>query len=140
MAKTMQGIDSNILIYALHQDFPEHRESVQVFLDIMQKDKPIAISSIVFMEVYHTLVHKIKISAEKVKLRLKALILSPNIIVLEISSKSILYALELAVKRNLGGRDSLIAANYLENAISIILSHDKDFDKIPEIQRIDPIS
>lgn len=140
MVKTMQGIDSNILVYALHQDFPEHQKCVQVFLDVMHKNKPLAISSIVFMEVYHTLVHKIKISAEKVKLRLKSLILSSNIMVLEITSKSILYALELAGSRNLGGRDSLIAANYLENAISIIISHDKDFDKIPEIQRVDPIS
>ena len=135
----MEGLDSNILIYALHKDFPEHDESLRVFTDRISKDQPLAVSSIVFMEVYHTLVHKVKVPAEDVKARLKAIILSSNIMVLEITSKSVLFALELAEKRKLGGRDALIAANYLENAISIIISHDKDFDKISELYRIDPI-
>jgi predicted nucleic acid-binding protein len=135
----MEGIDINILIYALHKDFPEHKKSVSVFLEKIRNEQPLAVSCIIFMEVYHTLVHKVKIPANEVKNRLKALILSSNTLVLEITTKSILHALELAEIRNLGGRDALIAANYLENSISTIISHDKDFDNIPELKRIDPI-
>ena len=135
----MEGIDTNILIYALHKDFPEHKESVSIFLEKIRKEQPLAISSIVFMEAYNTLVYKVKKPANEVKKRLKAIILSSNVMVLEITAKSILFALELAEIRKLGGRDALIAANYIENSINKIISLDNDFDNIPELNRIDPI-
>ncbi|MHA1490606.1 MAG: type II toxin-antitoxin system VapC family toxin [Promethearchaeota archaeon] len=63
---------------------------------------------------------------------------SENVSILNITVSTIILAFEIAEKYKTGGRDSLIAANLLENNINVIYSHDKDFDKIANIERIDP--
>jgi predicted nucleic acid-binding protein len=86
------------------------------------------------------LVYKITYPPEEVKKRLIALMKSKNINILAITSKTVLFALEVASQYNVGGRDALIAANYLESGCSEIISHDSDFDRIPLLQRKDPIN
>ena len=135
----MRGIDSNILVYALNKDLPEHLPCKKLLINIVNGKELVSIPSIVFMECFHTLVKAFKFKEVDVKRRLIAIIDSKNINVLEISTSSLLLAFEIAEKYNTGGRDSLIAASLLENKIQEIYSHDTDFDKILLIKRIDPI-
>ena len=134
----MRGIDSNILVYALNKDLPEHLSCKKLLINIVNGNELVSIPSIVFMESFHALVKAFKFKEFDVKKRLTALIDSKNINVLEISTSSILFAFEIAEKYKTGGRDSLIAASLLENKIQEIYSHDSDFDKIKLINRIDP--
>ncbi|HEC40990.1 hypothetical protein LCGC14_0718270 [marine sediment metagenome] len=135
----MRGIDSNILVYALNKDLPEHLPCKKLLINIVNGKELVSISSIVFMECFHALVNAFNYKGEEVKKRLIAIIDSKNINVLDISTSSILLAFEIAEKYRTGGRDSLIAANLLENKVQEIYSHDADFDKILLIKRIDPI-
>ena len=135
----MRGIDSNILVYALNKDLPEHLPCKDLLISIVNGKEIVSIPSIVFMECFHALVKAFNYKEVEVKKRLIAIIDSKNINVLDISTSSILLAFEIAEKYNTGGRDSLIAASLLENKVQEIYSHDKDFDKILLIKRIDPI-
>ena len=135
----MRGIDSNILVYALNKDLPEHLPCKELLLNIVSGKELVSIPSIVFMECFHALVKAFEYKEVEVKKRLVAIIDSKNINVLDISTSSILFAFEIAEKYRTGGRDSLIAASLLENKIQEIYSHDSDFDKIGLIKRIDPI-
>jgi len=135
----MRGIDSNILVYALNKDLPEYLPCKELLINIVNGKELASIPSIVFMECFHALVKAFKFKEVEVKKRLVAIMDSKNINVLDISTSSILLAFEIAEKYKTGGRDSLIAASLLENKIQEIYSHDKDFDKILLINRIDPI-
>ena len=135
----MRGIDSNILVYALNKDLPEHLPCKELLINIVNGKELVSIPSIVFMESFHALVKAFNYKEGEVKKRLIAIIDSKNINVLDISTSSILFAFEIAEKYKTGGRDSLIAASLSENKIQEIYSHDSDFDKIMLIKRIDPI-
>jgi len=135
----MRGIDSNIIIYALNSDLPEHEPCKVLFEKIADANEIAGIPSIVFMESYHALVYKFKFLSSEVKRRLTAILDSENVIIYTISTSTILYAFEIASQYKIGGRDSLIAASLLENNVNEIYSHDADFDKINEITRVDPI-
>ncbi|TFG28582.1 MAG: PIN domain-containing protein [Promethearchaeota archaeon] len=135
----MKGMDSNIIVYALNQDLPEHSECRNLLKNIAEGKETISIPSIVLMESYHALVNAYKYDGSEVKKRLISIIDSENINVLEISVSTILLAFEIADEYKTGGRDSLIAASLLEYDIKKIYSHDKDFDKIKRLKRIDPV-
>jgi predicted nucleic acid-binding protein len=135
----MRGIDSNILVYALNEDLPEHVPCRDLLINIVNGQELVSIPSIVFMECFHALVKAFKYKEIEVKKRLIAIMDSRNINILDISTSSVLLAFEIAEKYGTGGRDSLIVASLLENKIQEIYSHDTDFDKILLIQRIDPI-
>ena len=134
----MRGIDSNILVYALNKDLPEHLPCKELLINVVSGKELVSIPSIVFMECFHALVKAFEYKEVEVKKRLIAIIDSKNINVLDISTSSILFAFEIAEKYKTGGRDSLIAASLLENKIQEIYSHDSDFDKIILLKRIDP--
>lgn len=136
----MNGIDTNIIVYSLAGDYPEHLQCKEYFLQIAKGKMSVIISGIAIMEAYHTLIYKIKYPPDKVKRRLKAFMKSKNINILKITSRTVLFALEIASQYNVGGRDALIAANYLESGCRDIISHDSDFDRIPLLQRKDPIA
>ncbi len=134
----MRGIDSNILVYALNKDLPEHLPCKELLIGIINGKELIGIPSIVFMECFHALVKAFKYKEVEVKKRLVAIIDSRNVNVFDISTSSILFAFEIAEKYRTGGRDSLIAASLLENKIQELYSHDSDFDSILLMKRIDP--
>ena len=135
----MRGIDSNIIVYALNEDLPEHFFCKDLMKKVINGKEIVSIPSIVFMESFYALVYAYKFKETEVKKRLIALIDSRNMILMDITTATILLAFEIAEKFETGGRDSLIAASLLENKIQEIYSHDSDFDKIILLKRIDPI-
>lgn len=49
-------------------------------------------------------------------------------------TKRICIALEMAAKYNLGGRDSLIIANFLLNKVSLMYTHDEELLQLNRMQ------
>ncbi|MHA2401113.1 MAG: type II toxin-antitoxin system VapC family toxin, partial [Promethearchaeota archaeon] len=74
----MRGIDSNILVYALNEDLPEHLPCKELLIDIVNGKELISIPSIVFMECFHALVKAFDYKEAEVKKRLVAIIDSKN--------------------------------------------------------------
>ena len=66
----MKGMDSNILVYALNRDLPEHKFCKVLLEKIAKGDETISIPAIVFMECFHALVNAYKYKESEVKERL----------------------------------------------------------------------
>ena len=64
----------------------------------------------------------------------------PNLKLLNVKRSIVLRAQGLVEKYEIKPRDAIHAATALENGIEIIVSYDRDFDKLEEIKRLDPHS
>ncbi|MEM3442599.1 MAG: PIN domain-containing protein [Candidatus Bathyarchaeia archaeon] len=128
----MIGLDTNILCYALDPAYPEH-EKLQTFLLDLSPENRAALNPTIIHETYHTLVFGQKwVPSEAVK-RLKMLLKHPYIEFFSQTKKICIIALSLANQHKLGGRDSLMIANFLANKVPTIYTHDQELLTLREI-------
>ncbi len=125
------GLDANVLCYVLDEAYPEH-EKVKWVLVLSAGDK-IALNPTTIHETYHTLVFSQKWMPQEAADALKTFLEDPTSVFFNQTRKTSIIALNLSVKHNLGGRDALIAANFLSNQTPIMLTHDKALLKIQKI-------
>ena len=123
------GIDTNILAYALDPTFPEHSEAKRAVLSL----DVWTVNAIVVHECSHTLVFQSKISPIDSRLKIVEFLKDPRTSFLSLTKSASLFALDLANKANLGGRDSLIIGCYLHNNIPEIYSHDEELVKLRKV-------
>ena len=123
------GIDTNVLTYALDPTFPEHTRAKKAVLS----SEGWAVNATVVHECYHTLVFRRKISPTDTKLKIVEFLKEPRTSFLNLTKNTSLFALDLAAKTNLGGRDSLIVGCYLHHRIPEIYSHDEDLVKLSKV-------
>lgn len=88
----------------------------------------------VIHEVYHSLVFKRKMMPVDVRTKLIAFIGDRRSRFLTITRSVTLYSVELAVKFNMGGRDSLIVGCFMHNRVEMLLTHDR---QLLQLRRID---
>ncbi len=119
------GLDTNIVCYLLDPDSPEHAGAVPV-LQSLSAQSTAAINPTVVHEAYHTLVYSHDWNREDARRTLGGLIRHPFIEFLNQNKSISLTALGLAERYELGGRDSLILANYMVNRIPIVYTHDSE--------------
>jgi predicted nucleic acid-binding protein len=62
----------------------------------------------------------------------------PNLKFLGVRKTTISKAQEIIERYGLKPRDAIHAATAMENRITIIISYDKDFDRIRELERVEP--
>lgn len=86
----------------------------------------IAINPTILHESYHTLVYDQKWVPSEARKRLLALLQHPHVEFYSQSRRISIMALELAVRHNLGGRDSLILANLMANDVPVLYTHDQE--------------
>src|ERR1035437_8123554 len=110
------GLDANIICYALDDAYPDHENLKCLLLDLSPENK-IALNSTTIHEAYHTLVFSQKWTPEESAETLKLLIKNPGAEFFNQTRKTNSIALNLSVQHKLGGRNALIAANFLENQI-----------------------
>lgn len=128
----MIGLDTNILCYALDPAYPEHERLKNLLLDLSPENR-VALNPTIIHETYHTLVFGQKwVQSEAVK-RLKMLLKHPYIEFFSQTRKTCTVALNLARQHNLGGRDSLIVANFLTNKVSTVYTHDQELLTLKEV-------
>ena len=125
----MIGIDTNLLTYALDPTFAEHARAKRAILSSGEW----AVNAIVIHECYHSLVFGRKIAPTDTKLKIAEFLKDTRTSFLNLTRSSSLLALDLATKMNLGGRDSLILACYLQHNVPQIYSHDQDLVKLGKI-------
>ena len=123
------GIDTNVLAYALDPMFPEHEVAKQALL----ASDGWAINSTVVHECYHTLVFRRKISPADSKIKIVEFLKDPRTVFLNLTKGVSIFALDLASRTKLGGRDSLIIGCYLHNSIPEILSHDEELAELGKV-------
>ncbi len=125
----MIGVDTNIVVYALGPTFPEHDEAKRAILSLDMW----AVNAAVVHETYHTLVFHRKISPIDSRRKVVEFLADRRTNFVNLTRTVSMFALDLAAKMNLGGRDSLIVSCYLHNRIPEMYSHDKDLVKLGKV-------
>ena len=87
----------------------------------------------VIHECYHSLVFSRKIAPTDTKLKIVEFLKDTRTYFLNLTRSSSILALDLGAKMNLGGRDSLILACYLQHNVPQIYSHDEELVKLGKI-------
>jgi len=118
------GLDTNIICYALDEDYPENKKLNDLLLNLSQENK-VAINPTTLHEAYHVLVFGEKWQPQEASHAIKLLLKNPYIEFYDQTRKTSIIALDLSVQYNLGGRDALIIANYLANQTPTLFTHDR---------------
>ena len=126
------GLDTNILCYALDEDYPENKKLNGLLLNLSSENK-VALNPTTIHEAYHVLVFGEKWRPEDAAHAIKLLLKNPYIEFYNQTRKTSAIALDIAVKYKLGGRDALISANYLANQTPTLYTHDKTLLKHQKI-------
>ncbi len=124
------GLDTNILVYSLDPQLPEHAICREYILNL---SSPILCPAVI-AETYHTLVFKRGYTSEDTRTKLKAVLTDKRPTFANHTQRSSLAGMNLAVKYRLGGRDSLILASYLLSRGIEMATHDRDLLKIRSVQ------
>lgn len=132
-------IDTNIPIYASGKKHPYKEPCKRIIFDIAESKFIAFTNAEVFQEIIYRYFSINKLSlGHKIFENFYSLI-SPNI--LPVNPDDVFLAQALSKKYNsIKPRDLLHAATMINNNIKDILSADREFDKIKEINRIDPLS
>ncbi len=120
-----QGLDSNILSYALDPAFPENPKCRKILLEASAENR-LGINPTVLHETYHTLVFYQKWVPSEARQRLLTLLQDPYLEFYSQTRRISQIALDLAARNKLGGRDALIIANFLANQVSVLQTNDHD--------------
>lgn len=112
--------------------YPEHR-----YCDFVERLSPkftIAVNPTAIHETYHALVYGQKWSRRDAREKLEALIQHPYAHCINQTKKTSRIALRIAEENNLGGRDSLVVANYLSARITTLYTHDEELTRIKKVK------
>ena len=126
------GLDTNIICYALDEDYPENKKLGDLLLNLSYDNK-VAINPTTIHEAYHVLVFAEKWHPEEAAHAIKLLLKNPYIEFYNQTRKTSTIAIDISVQYGLGGRDALIAANFLANKTPTLYTHDKQLLKHQKI-------
>jgi predicted nucleic acid-binding protein len=127
------GLDTNILCYALDPAYPEHSSTQDLLLTLSSKNT-VSINPTVIHETYHVLVFYSQWIPKEASDRLKMLLQHPYIRFHSQTKQTSKIALSIATEHNLGGRDALIIANFLQAKIPTIYTHDTELSRLGSIK------
>ena len=113
------GIDTNVLVAYLDKDHPSHGETAGL------ADESVALNPTIVHEAYHTLVFKMKWAPDDASEVLTEAFMDANNQFINQTLKTTKMGLRIATEHNLGGRDSLILANFVGAQISKFVTYDK---------------
>ena len=129
-------VDSNIIMYAVGAEHQYRRPCLDALDRIVQESLPAVVSSEIHQEILHRYLSLgLGDMAQQVSAKLETIIPTT----LPVTLVDIRRVRQLAVRySSLKARDLVHAAVMLENDLSCILSTDRHFDQMAEIERIDP--
>ena len=132
-------LDTNIFMYAAGKPYKYKEPCVAILSKIVSGEINTAIDTEVFQEIMYRY-HHIGLADKGADLSWS--IMDLDIDVLPITKKDIelsLYYYQKYQKDGIGPRDMIHVATMLNNDIEKIISVDKHFDLIKEVNRIDPL-
>lgn len=131
------AIDANILLRFLVNDIPEQADAcAALFKRVEAGSEQVILPDLVLADVVWTLEKFYRQPKTKIRevlvpiLALKKLMFS--------SKKTALLALKLYAEKNLDWTDAFVASQMMVKRVDAIYSYDQDFDKVPEITRLEP--
>ncbi|NPV81637.1 MAG: PIN domain-containing protein [Firmicutes bacterium] len=131
------AIDANIILRFLTNDDPQKAEACAVLLEKVERNEhQVWLPDLVLADVIWTLERFYRQSKEKI-----ADLLTPIVSLrgLHCSSKEAIFlALRLYVRHNIDWTDAFVAAQVILQKVGTIYSYDRDFDRIPELERLEP--
>jgi predicted nucleic acid-binding protein len=122
------GIDTNVLVAYLDHDHPQHSDVRKL------SRRRIALNPTVIHEAYQTLVFKMRWEREEASQTLKDAVSDEDILFIGQSLKTTFAGLDIASQYSLGGRDSLILANFLIGGIQNLRTFDENLLKIAKVK------
>lgn len=134
----MKYIDSNIFLTPIlyEPDIPEVKSCKNLLMDIFKGKIKACTSVLTWDEVVY--ICKRQFGLESAKKQGNLLTAFPNLVFYNATLSIIKEAQSLIEKYNLRPRDTIHGATMLTKNLETIISYDKDFDKIPELTRIEP--
>ena len=128
-------IDSNVFFYSIIGDSKYGKACSKILLDVSERKIEAFISPLILLEVANSL-RKFRVSS--IRDRIRAIISLP-IHVVDLNRLDIYEGVELAERYNLSPYDATHVVVASRIGVQYILSADKDFDKVAEVNRIDPL-
>lgn len=130
-------IDANILLRFLTNDEPKQAAACEaLLLRVEAGQEKVFLPDLVIADVVWTLEKFYQVGKKRIKELLIPLLAAEGLIC---SNKGqILSALAFYSSKNIDWTDAFIAAYMIENEQPEIYSYDQDFDRLPELKRIEP--
>jgi len=131
-------IDSNIIIFANVEDFPEYKYSLTILEKGLRGELYLCFNTIIALETHYKLAKLINV--DEANYRVENLFKSKRISYFNVSKVTIQKGFSIAKKYNIKTNDAVIVASMLENNISkIYTDNETDFKKIENLEIINPI-
>ena len=135
---TVYFVDSNVFIYAIGREHPLKAPCRQVFRRWSEAGLALLTGSVVIHEVAGYLVRR---RARPEALAALQRLVAADVAVLHPSHEALEHAARLVTEdASLGWFDAVHAATALSADVHHIISADRDFDRIPGVERVDPRS
>ncbi len=128
-------IDANLFIYSSLDRYILGDQSREI-IDLLNNGKMNGITSSLTLDEIIWVVWKEKGKELGIKVGKEIFEIS-NLDIVGISEKIIFNAIELMEKYDLKPRDAIHLSAAIEHSVFTIISEDKDFDKVKEIERLD---
>lgn len=130
-------LDTNILIRFLTNDDPaKAARSLDLLNRVAEGDEQVVTTPLVIFETVFLLQRTYKLSKEEVRKSITGILSMANVLLAE--KALCLQALDYYVDQNISYADAYHAAWMLQEGVSEVYSWDRDFDRIPELTRIEP--
>jgi len=129
----MKYLDANIFIYAFI-DVGDKGNRARLLLKKIREGKEVAATSALTFDEVFWIVKKEKGFDNALK-ACKALLEMPNLICFDVNDEVIWRAYELIKRYRLDPRDSIHISCALTHGVFTLISEDKDFDRVKEIER-----
>lgn len=126
--KEYLGVDTNVLVAFLDKEHPDNLKT-----KILVAHRYNAVNPTIIHEAYHTLVYKQKWSREDAKNTLSDYIDLDTILFLDQTKKITKLGLAIGANYGLGGRDSLILANFISNLVERMVTFDGELLNVKEL-------
>jgi uncharacterized protein len=130
-------LDTNIFLRHLTQDHPDHSPRATAYLARIERGEIQArTTDLVIFETVYTLQRFYKQPKDKIRATLLPLINLPGIVLP--GRRRLAQIFELYVTLNLPFADAYVAVETKRLGLTDIVSFDREFDKVPNISRIEP--
>lgn len=129
-------IDSNVILRFVLNDEPKlSPKAAKIFQKIEKENITVFLSQIILAEIVYVLLKVYKLKRLDIKEKLLGII-APDTISIE--DKTILpFAFDVFVSKNVDFEDAFLVALMEKRKIKEIYSFDEDFDKFPQIERLE---
>lgn len=128
-------IDSNVFIFPIiYEDIPKAEKAKEILRDI-EKRRITAYTSILTWDEVVWVVFKVLGKADSIEIS-KKLLKFPNLRFINVNDNIIIKAQYLREKYQLNPRDAVHCSSSITKRIKKIISDNKDFDVVKEIERI----